>query len=559
MHLMRVPAASRRSGGPVARRGRRTRIVRPDYNAPGVGWQRLRRHDTEAHAESAMFVFAARNLLSRPLRSSLATLGLAVAVAGMVGLFSVAAGLDRMVDDAFGRIPGLVVVQRGAPIPLFSRLPAEWEQEIATIAGVRTVNPEVWARINEIEGKRIAAPPRFFFGTDVVTRQRLRRSVYRDALIAGRFLTAADRGTNRCVISRSIAEEFGKKVGDPLVCNGHPLEIVGIYHTGSLLLDVAVIADIRTVRRIALFSPAHVSCFYVEPQDGADPERLKEAIRRHFAGRRLRQDAWSAWLDFLPASSPLATGADGVRPSSGHTVRDRSEADNPLAAGFRALDRWLKDAARTERPDARMVGAHTRHGAGTADLPAPPRPTPPGRGDAPPQTAQQRSQVPSPGTADGPAGSATEPSPVDVRSAVEWSAEVERFSGDLDVILAVLTGIGMTIAALSIVNTMLMSVSERIVEFGILRANGWRRWDLLRLVAYESGLIGLAAGVAGSAAGGLLTLWVNAQWPDRVHLYASPRLLAGSIAFSVVLGVASGIYPALWATRRPPMEAIRFG
>ncbi|RMG41182.1 MAG: ABC transporter permease, partial [Planctomycetota bacterium] len=209
-----------------------------------------------------MFAFALRNLLSRPLRSTLATLGLAVAVAGMVGLFSVADGLDRMVDDAFGRIPGLVVVQRGAPIPLFSRLPAAWEREIAAIPGVRTVNAEVWARVNEIDGKRIAAPPRFFFGTDVVTRSRLRRAVYRDALVSGRFLTPADRGTNHCVVSRSIADEFGKGIGGTLVCNGHPLEIVGIYHTGSLLLDVAIIADITTVRRITLFSPAHVSCFY---------------------------------------------------------------------------------------------------------------------------------------------------------------------------------------------------------------------------------------------------------------------------------------------------------
>ncbi|MEZ6145426.1 MAG: FtsX-like permease family protein [Planctomycetaceae bacterium] len=44
---------------------------------------------------------------------------------------------------------------------------------------------------------------------------------------------------------------------------------------------------------------------------------------------------------------------------------------------------------------------------------------------------------------------------------------------DLDLILGLLTGLGIMIAVFSILNTMLMSVTERTIEFGILRANGW--------------------------------------------------------------------------------------
>ena len=57
-----------------------------------------------------MFRFAAQNLLSRPVRSLLALLGLTVAITGMVGLFSIASGIDDTVSQTFGRIRGLAVM-----------------------------------------------------------------------------------------------------------------------------------------------------------------------------------------------------------------------------------------------------------------------------------------------------------------------------------------------------------------------------------------------------------------------------------------------------------------
>ena len=67
-----------------------------------------------------MFKFALGNLGSRPVRSALSILGLTVAIAGMVGLFSIAGGIDQLVSSTFDMIPGLLVQQRGAPVPLFS-------------------------------------------------------------------------------------------------------------------------------------------------------------------------------------------------------------------------------------------------------------------------------------------------------------------------------------------------------------------------------------------------------------------------------------------------------
>ncbi len=65
--------------------------------------------------------------------------------------------------------------------------------------------------------------------------------------------------------------------------------------------------------------------------------------------------------------------------------------------------------------------------------------------------------------------------PVEFGSPTDWASRFQDFLADLDLFLAIMSGIGVTIAVLNIVNTMLMSVAERIIEFGVLKANGWSR------------------------------------------------------------------------------------
>ena len=55
-----------------------------------------------------------------------------------------------------------------------------------------------------------------------------------------------------------------------------------------------------------------------------------------------------------------------------------------------------------------------------------------------------------------------------MRSADDWAEKLDEFSADLDLFLTLMTAIGVVIAVLSIVNTMLMSVTERRTEFGVL-------------------------------------------------------------------------------------------
>ena len=122
-----------------------------------------------------------------------------------------------------------------------------------------------------------------------------------------------------------------------------------------------------------------------------------------------------------------------------------------------------------------------------------------------------------------------------------------------------MTGIGVLIAMLSIINTMLMSVMERVVDFGILKANGWSNRDVMLLITAESSLLGVLGGVLGGILGLIAIAVVNWKFASQVHLYASPGLLLFGVFFSTLLGVLGGLYPAIWTTRMTPIDAIRRG
>lgn len=478
----------------------------------------LARSRIRAETLNSMFRFALSNLLNRKARSTLALLGLTVAIAGMVGLFSIVEGLDRVTEDTFSRIPGILVMQTGAPIPLFSRLPAEWEDDLIQVEGVKIVCPEIWVRVNVLEGKMIMSPPRFLLGVDIDRWNAIRKALYRDDLVEGRFLTTEDIGTRNIVVSKSIQNEMKLELGEKFSINGKDATLVGVYETGSLMIDVTIVMDIGSLREQARFDANAISAFYVEAVDDSLNDEVIEKIRETFRGRK--GDRW------IPSSAIMTSG------------------ENPLETMIEGLDRWIKSATKSpslSSPD------ETSNAERSLDPPDPP------------EKIENAKRTPSEELEIEEKFQVDESIPVDVQTADAWGERFGDFMSDLDFIMFILTSIGMTIAALGVVNTMLMSVSERIIEIGILKANGWSKKHVLSLISFESGILGLSGGCLGCLFGWIATLIVNVNFPDRVELYASPQLLCFSLFFSTVLGLLAGLYPAIWAMRMMPMDAIRRG
>jgi putative ABC transport system permease protein len=124
-------------------------------------------------------------------------------------------------------------------------------------------------------------------------------------------------------------------------------------------------------------------------------------------------------------------------------------------------------------------------------------------------------------------------------------------------------GTSIITVALSLVgmlNTMLMSVLERTKELGILRAVGWTRNRVLRLIHGESLVIGLAGSLLGTVAAGLL-LRVLADWSftrNIVQPALSPTAAVAAVTLMLAAALIGSFYPAFRGASVAPTEALRF-
>jgi ABC-type lipoprotein release transport system permease subunit len=165
----------------------------------------------------------------------------------------------------------------------------------------------------------------------------------------------------------------------------------------------------------------------------------------------------------------------------------------------------------------------------------------------------------------------------DPRQAEQVRAKLERLYPRLTVsqssqlanqqqLVSVVQGVGLGIALLAIIiggvgmtNTVMMGAFERTREIGTLRALGWSRRRVLIMVLGESTLLGAIGGLIGCAVGAGLVSLVRSM-PALAYLQSQITLplLGQGMLTAVVLGSVGGVYPAWWASRLMPVEALRY-
>jgi putative ABC transport system permease protein len=144
--------------------------------------------------------------------------------------------------------------------------------------------------------------------------------------------------------------------------------------------------------------------------------------------------------------------------------------------------------------------------------------------------------------------------------------EIKRAFLIMDSLLGAIGTIALIIAALGIINTMLMSILERTREIGVMKAVGGSENEIKFIFFIEAACIGLVGAIFGLLLGWLVTRIANQVMntmvlPDNqgpIDLFYFPLwLILGAVGFSIIVSLAAGLYPAVRAARIDPVRALR--
>jgi len=152
-------------------------------------------------------------------------------------------------------------------------------------------------------------------------------------------------------------------------------------------------------------------------------------------------------------------------------------------------------------------------------------------------------------------------------SSAEWIQQEMDSMNTIQAVLGAIGAVAMLVAAISITNTMMMSIYERTKEIGVMKVLGCDIHNIQALFLMEAGFIGFIGGIVGVGFSYLLSFGINSLVASsemgasmgvagaicRIPLWLSPL----AVVFAIVIGMVAGFIPSLRAMRLSPLAAIR--
>ena len=129
----------------------------------------------------------------------------------------------------------------------------------------------------------------------------------------------------------------------------------------------------------------------------------------------------------------------------------------------------------------------------------------------------------------------------------------------MNLVIGSVGAVALLVGGLTVVNTMLVAIAERTHEVGTKRALGASAGRIARDVLIEALVIALLGGLLGLAVGAVVITAMNGAVTAQTGMglfLVTGRLAVGATLFAAVLGTLAGLYPAWYAARIDPIQAL---
>ncbi len=152
-------------------------------------------------------------------------------------------------------------------------------------------------------------------------------------------------------------------------------------------------------------------------------------------------------------------------------------------------------------------------------------------------------------------------------SVLDATKSLRRFFTVLDLFLGIFGSLALAVATLAIINTLVMAVLERRREIGVMKAIGASDGDVKKLFFAEAGAMGFFGGLLGIGLGFAIGKAINLgtgiylhrhQLPSEPVWILPPWLIGAAIAFSIMVSLLAGLYPASRAARLDPVQTLKY-